>query len=185
MRININYGEIHFKPEKVVIGTNVVSKITGGFLIAVILGTSAFMTFIGVKGVQWWTIFKSTWFLVAIMLWMGLRYLGGWSDRMVIDKRTHEITTTKKWLFIPYKVTKYPFKSVKSVVWENVSSTRKSWMDTQLTQVTLELKKNEWLGIGGVSYPEPGKSNEIGKNIANLVAEFIGAPVRELKPKKS
>jgi len=69
-------------------------------------------------------------------------------------------------------------------VWEDVSSTRKTWMDTQLTQVAFNLEKNEWLGIGGVSFPEPEKSREMGKKIANLVADFVGAKVKEFEIEK-
>lgn len=185
MRKLINNGEINFKKNKIIIGNSLVSKISGFIMLSVIAGVAIALAFIGVRGSQWWSIFKSSWYLVGIMLWLGARYIGGWSHSMIIDKEKKKISVIKRWMFYPYAVKEYLFDDIKSVIWEEASSDRKIVLETKLVEVTIELVNNEWVSVGGVSYPQPGKSVQEGKEISTRIADFIGVESRELRRKKN
>lgn len=183
MRKQINYGQINYKSDEIIIGPSLISKVYGSILLGILFGTIFFLAYSGVKGSNWLTIFKSSWYLVALMLWLGIRFLGGWSHKMVINKKNKMVLVTKRWLFYPYQISRYPFNKIKYATWEIATSARKMVLDSELVQINLLMEKDEWLSIGGVSYPQPGKSVDEGKEISRQIAEFIGVPSKEIKRK--
>lgn len=179
MRISINYGEMQFKEDKIWMGTNIISRLTGGFFLVFFFGLIIAFSLMGMKGSQWWMLFQGIWLFVALMVYMGLRYVGAWSDSMLIDKKKKKITVTKHWLFIPIKTVEYPFTNIKEVVWKETKAPKKLNLgnDNKSAEVHLNLKKNKWLSIAGVSYPQAEKAIAVAKDIANRLGDFIGCSV--------
>lgn len=182
MRKVINNGEINFQKNRIIVGNSIISKISGFVMVGVVGGVAIGLAIIGVKGDQWWKIFKTTWYLVGIMLWLSLRYIGAWSHKMVITRENVQVF--KRWLFYPYSIKMYPVNSIKNILWEKAGTDKNVVIDTPLVQVTIELDNDEWISVGGVSYPQPGKSVQEGKEIAEKIGNFLDVNAKELIKKK-
>jgi hypothetical protein len=179
MRISINYGEMQFKENKIWMGTNIISRLTGGSFLALFFGLIIAFSLMGMKGSQWLLLLQGTWFIVGVMMYFGLRYVGAFSDTMLIDKNKKNITVTKHWFFIPVKTTVYLFANIKEVVWRELEVPKKLGLgnESRSAEVHLNLTKNKWLSIAGVSYPSSEKAIAAARDIADRLGAFIGCRV--------
>jgi hypothetical protein len=178
MRIPVNYGEVNIRPDKIVVGPGWISRTIGWLMLVFILVVAVFLLISGFTLTEMRQEDIGVLFLFMVTIYLGLRFMGGWSDRMVIDGRSKTIVVTKRWLFLPIRRVKLYFNDVHYIHWREVSDQSTGWKDTDMAEVAFVLKRGDAVSIASVSYVEPKAGLRIAENIAQRVGNIVGCPSR-------
>lgn len=176
MRIPVNYGEVDIRPDKIVVGPSWISRAIGWVMVAFIAGIVLFLLIIGFEHIEWRQIDVRVILLVVITLYLSLRFMGGWSDRMVIDGVSKTIVVTKRWVFVPIRRARLSFADVKYVQCQEVSNQGLKWKDADMAEIIFVLKNDDILSIASLSYAEPKAALRTSKDITKRIADLVGCP---------
>lgn len=176
MRIPVNYGEMEIRSDKIVVGPSWISRAIGWVMVAFLAGIVLFLLVIGFEHITWRQIDIRVILLVVITIYLSLRFMGGWSDRMVIDGKSKTILVTKRWVFIPIRRARLPFGDVKFVQCQEVSDQGLKWKDADMAEIVFVLKNDDTLSIASLSYAEPKAALRTSKDITKRIADLVGCP---------
>ena len=176
MRIPVNYGEVQIRSDKIVVGPSWISRTIGWVMVAFIAGIVLFLLIIGFEHIEWRQIDIRVVLLVVITGYLSLRFMGGWSDRIVIDGESKTILVTKRWVFVPIRRARLSFGDIKNVQYQEVSDQGLKWKDADMAEIVFVLKNDDILSIASLSYAEPKAGLKTSKDITKRIADLVGCP---------
>ncbi len=179
MRMLVNYGAVRVSKNRIRVGVSLISQITGIIMLSVVAFLIIFIIAVGGGPYLFSRSSAQLWILGALIIYLGLRFVGAWSDTQIIDGAAQEVRVNKHWLFVPYSRKTFPFRSIRSVTWQEIINRKvgASQLDTRTTQVMFYLKDKGWLTVASISWPDPDKTLKSAETLARVIADMVGCPI--------
>ncbi len=179
MRIPVNYGEVNVGKDRIRVGVSLMSRTVGGLMLATVALLVVFIIVMGGGRYLFSTTSAQLWVLGGLIIYFSLRFMGAWSDSQTIDSAKQKITVTKHWLFYPYQRRVFPFKSIRSISWQEIVNQKvgAKQLDTRSTQVLFSLKDNAWLTIASISLANPDETLRTAEKLSQILSKFVHCPI--------
>jgi len=180
MRIPVNYGEFHFKEDKIIVGPSLISRAVGWLMLSVIVVLFLFLSIIGVGYQELKDVPKTVFILPTVIIYLSLRFMGASSDLMLIDGNDKTISVKKRRLFIPIRRMSYKFDDIASVNWDEANNKSVMGKGADMVEVAFRLKGGGTISIATISCAELKSAHQAATKITSKIAEIVECPAINL-----
>mgnify|MGYP000948434095 CR=1 FL=1 len=170
--IRTDYGNLSVYRNKMVFSIPWKSKLLG-YLILLGMGLPVlFMAKAGFAFNDWLRLLKDGWFFILPLFFIMTKYIGGYRDSLVINRKTRTISASRHFLFLPYKNQKYKFDQVKSISHYDVEYEGKRTGNYFKSVLKLNFKNGNAVNAASITGMELSETKNIVGQIILLLKNF-------------